>query len=204
MKNLLLALLIIICTSVSAQTKFKIKEVVGKDWKSTFYIVNEKGKVIKQLDTTKYLMRMSPEQYGYFAVFALKNKKGWQAIDFNEKILFEEYNWSPGEPTPDGLIENRIRIIDKDGKIGFADEKGNIIIRPQFEIASSFYQGKAMIGKECKKIPWGNHENEEGGCNHYSINCNQNGYINIKGEIIELGDFTFEAIQKKIGWKSPY
>lgn len=203
MKHLIYIFAFLCFANAIAQEKFKIKEVVGKNWKSTYFIINEKGKAIKQLDTTKYLMCLDGFEYGYFAVFAVKGDNRWCAIDLSEKVLFHVYNTTYGEPSPDKIIEKKIRIIDENEKIGFADHKGNIIIKPQFEMVTSFHKGKAIIGEQCSKIPWGDHLEEEGGCHHYSIDCKRAGYINNKGEIIEVGDFTFEDIQKKINWKSP-
>ena len=204
MKHLVYFFVFLSFANTFAQEKFKIKEVQGKDWKSTYYILNEKGKAVKQLDTTKYRICLGGHDYGYFAIFLIKDENGWSAIDKNEKILFKVYNTSIGEPSPDELTENKIRIIDENNKIGFADNKGNIIIEPQFEMVTSFYKGKAIIGEKCSKVPWGNHEEEPGGCHHYTIECERAGYINSKGEIIEIGEFTFEEIKKKIKWKSRY
>lgn len=200
---LFITLLLIFSNVVSGQAKFRIKAVEGKNWKSTYYIVDEKGKAIKELDTAKYIISMNSDDYKYFAVFFMKNEQGWKAIDINENILFEVYNTSFGEPTPDELVENKIRIIDSNNKIGFANEKGKIIITPRFEIASSFYKGKAIIGESCDKIPWDENAHE-GDCHHYSIVCTKHGYINDKGQIVELGNFSYEDIIKKIKWKSPY
>lgn len=204
MKHFIFLFIFMSFINTSAQEKFKIKEVEGKDWKSTYYIINEKGKNVKQLDTAKYTICMSGDKYCYFAIFGIKDSSGWCAIDINEKKLFNVYNTSDGEPSPDEIRENKIRIIDENEKLGFADSKGNIVIKPQFEAVTSFYKGKAIMGEKCSKIPWGEHEEETGGCHHYSIDCKRAGYINTKGEIIEVGDFTFEEIAKKIKWKSEF
>ena len=90
--------------------------------------------------------------------------------------------------------------MNDEGKIGFANKKGKIIISPEFEQVTNFHKGKAIIGKECTKIPWLDHPTESD-CNHYSVKCEKNGYINRKGKMIELGNFTFEEIANKIGWK---
>jgi len=167
-------------------------------------MVDEEGKTIKVLDTAKYSISFNDESYRYFAVFGIKGEKEWCAIDSNEKILFKVYNTSFGEPSPDEIIDNKIRIVDKNNKIGFADYKGTIIIKPQFEIATSFYEGKAIIGEICDKVPWElPEEQSHSDCHHYSIVCKKHGFINNKGKIIELGNYTFEEIQKKINWKQP-
>jgi hypothetical protein len=202
MKDYFLFIPLLIFSCVSGQVKFKIKVEETSNWKSIYYMVNQKEINIKKLDSSKYTLSFCGEKYQYFAIFSIKGKRGWSAIDSNENILFEIYNTSFGEPSPDELVENKIRIIDKNDKIGYADSTGKIIIRPQFEIATAFYKGKAIIGENCEKIPWSNHSSEDG-CHHYSTVCKKHGFINEKGEIVQIGDFSFEEIQKKINWKSP-
>ena len=207
MKHLHILLILIVNLTVQAQTKFKLVEKETDTWRSIYSLVDENNKTLKVLDSAKYYMPFSGFEYSYFAVIGKTGSKkhGWPAIDANENILFYVYNTSPGEPSPDYLIENKIRIIDENEKIGFANEKGEIIIKPQFEIVTSFHNGYAIIAEKCKKVPWGNHEHD-GGCNHYSIECEKHGYINEKGAIIKLGNFTFKEIKEEIQWKpdEPY
>jgi len=196
-------IIILLCflNSLQAQKKFKIESKETNTWKSIYLINDEKGNLIKQLDSSKYSVSLNDDSLRYFAVFLIENRRGWSAIDSNENFLFEVYNVGD-EVNPDNLIENKIRIIDENKKIGFANEKGQIIIKPQFEIVTSFHNGKAIIAENCKKIPWNAHA-EESDCHHYSIECKRHGYINEKGEIIELGNYTFEEIQRKTNWKQP-
>ncbi len=204
MKHLLFLSTLLICLTSFGQTKFKIKVVETKNFKSIFYFIDEQGKTIRELDTAKYLYSFSDDSYRYFTVFAMKKESGWCAIDSNERILFKVYNASFGEPSPDDLIDNKIRIVDQNNKIGFADYRGSIIIKPQFEIASPFYNGKAIIGESCDKVPWELPEEvNHSDCHHYSIECKKYGYINDNGEILEIGNYKFEEIQKKINWKAP-
>ena len=184
-----------------AQKKFKIDTQQTETWRSIYLINDEKGNLIKQLDSSKYSVSFNDNSLRYFAIFLIKGHRGWSAIDSNEKILFEVYNQG-NEINPDYLVENKIRIVDENQKIGFANEKGQIIIKPQFEMVTSFHNGKAIIAESCEKIPWKKHT-EESDCHHYSIQCKKYGYIDEKGKIIELGNYTFEEIQKKIDWKQP-
>lgn len=202
MKFYFLLIFIAFFSNAIGQKKFKIKVEEISNWRSIYYIVDEKGKAIKKLDSAKYSFSVNKNKYQSFAIFYIKGESGWCAIDINEKILFKVYNTSFGEPSPDELIENRIRIVDKNNKIGFANGNGKIIIKPQFEIATSFHQGKAIIGENCKKIPWDKHTKEDD-CNHYSIKCKRHGYINQNGEVLLIGNYSFEEIQKKIKWKAP-
>lgn len=70
------------------------------------------------------------------------------AIDRNENILFDAYMFDNG---PDYLSDGLFRII-RDGKIGFADKNGNIVITPKYECAEPFKQGIARVTFECKKM----------------------------------------------------
>lgn len=205
MRLLLLIVSILFLNCLYAQTKFKVRQDETETWRSIYSLIDEKGKQLRVLDSSKYIMSFTIDNYGYFAVFVKKGFPGWVAIDTNENILFEVYNTSHGEPSPDYLIENKIRIIDGDAKIGFANEKGEVIIKPQFEIVTSFHNGKAIIGEKCRKVPWNAHENE-GDCQHFSIVCERYGYINDKGEILKIGDYSFDDIMKEIDWKphDPY
>lgn len=185
-----------------AQKKFKIEvEETGK-WTDIYSIVDEHGQVIKRLDTSKYYVYMGDGQYGYFAILGSKHGGAWVAIDANEKVLFKVYNTSFGEPSPDVVVENRIRIVDENERIGFADHKGQIIIPPQYEFVTSFHNRKAIIGQSCKKEPWTEH-GKETDCQHYSIECRQYGYIDSKGKLIKKGEYSFNEIMKEIGWKAP-
>lgn len=150
-----------------------------------YTLVAEDG-IIKKLDPNKYIVSLTYHENSYFATFSIKGKKGWNAIDFNENILFEVYNIISNEPSPDYLIENRIRIIGKNKKIGFANDCGKIIIKPIFDYATSFNNGYAIVGEKCPDS---------------SNKCNQYGYINKNGKIIKIGNYTFDQIQKEINWK---
>src|SRR6218665_1135241 len=142
-----ITILLFIFNVALGQKKFKVEVKETGTWQNLYLFVDEKGNIIRQLDTSKYYISFNDDRYGYFAVFGKKGSPGWTAIDANENELFKVYNTSFGEPSPDYLIENKIRIVAKDGKIGFANYKGEIIIKPQFEIATAFHNGKAIIGQ---------------------------------------------------------
>ncbi|MET0392212.1 MAG: WG repeat-containing protein [Chitinophagaceae bacterium] len=166
-----------------------------------YVFVNEKGDTVTRLDTAKYYVCFS-DTIHYFAIVGMVNKTGWWAIDKNETPLFQVFNTSSGEPSPDELRDGMIRIVDDSGKIGFADYKGQIVIKPQFEAASGFYKDKAIIGRQCRQVLWcceGEHADK-----HYTTDCKQAGYINKKGQIQKIGARTFEEVQKEIDWKSGY
>lgn len=198
MKSLLLLLLISVFQNLLSQQKFQI--IYQNDDYYTSIIADEKGNIIKKLDSSIYGINYQPETIGYFSIFSIKSEEGWTAIDINENKLFTVLNTEIGTPSPDNLIENKIRVVGKSGKIGFANDKGKIIIEPQFEQVTSFHHGKAIIGKNCTTIPWKDHLNESD-CQHYTTQCEEQGFINDQGKILEFGQFTFEEIAQKIGWK---
>jgi len=166
--------------------------------KFAYVFTNQRGDTLTKLDTAKYYFCFS-DTIQYFAIVGIKNKKGWWAIDTNETPLFEVFNTSSGEPSPDELREGMIRIVNYSGQIGFANYKGKVVIKPQFKAASSFYKGKAIIGRQCQQVLWCC--KGENGDKHYITECKQTGYINTQGQVRKIGDYTFEQIQKEIGWK---
>ncbi len=200
-RKILFFLILFISINSFSQKKFKVKTEDKYGTKNQYYLVDKKENILQKLDTSKHYIFFAENSLKYFAVFGIKGKKGWSAIDSNENILFQVYNSVNGEPSPDSLIENKIRIINEKNKIGFANEKGEIIIKPQFEIVTSFKNNKAIFGKKCKKKYWEKkkHKND---CNHYSIECSEHGYINEKGVILKSGNYMFEEIAKEINWKN--
>ena len=198
MKFIFLIILFLFFQNSFSQKKFQIIYLDNDYY--TSIIADKNRKVIKKLDKEIYGLNYRPETLGYFSIFSIKNESGWTAINIKGEKLFKVLNTEYGTPSPDDLIENKIRIVDENGKIGFANKKGKIIIPPKFEQASSFHNGKAIIGRKCKNIPWLEHPNETD-CQHYYTRCEENGYINNKGEIIQIGNFTFEKIVNKINWR---
>jgi hypothetical protein len=185
------------------QKKFKVVVKETSSWQEIFSLVDENGKLIRQLDTAKYFVCFNSDKYVYFAIFGMREGRGWTAINADEEVVFKVYNTSFGEPSPDYLVEKKIRIVDENNLIGFADYRGKVIIKPQFEAATSFHKGKAIIGQTCKNEPWDKHAKETD-CHHYSLVCAKYGYINEKGMIVKFGEFSFDQIEKEIRWKAPY
>jgi hypothetical protein len=75
------------------------------------------------------------------------------AIDRNEKELFELFVFDNG---PDPIKEGLFRIV-KNGKIGYADTNGKIVIEPKYDCAFPFDNGKAKVSLKCKTIRSGEH-----------------------------------------------
>ena len=82
-------------------------------------------------------------------------KKGTvcMAIDKTGKELYQIKWYDNG---PDYASEGLIRII-KDGKTGYADENGKIVIEPLYECADPFEGGKARVSLKCELKADGEH-----------------------------------------------
>lgn len=86
------------------------------------------------------------------------DKKGQMlGINRNEQELFEVYRFDNG---PDIVAEGLFRI-QKDKKIGYANEKGEIVITPQYACAFPFEGGKAKVAYTCESILEGEHTSWE-------------------------------------------
>ncbi|TRX71017.1 WG repeat-containing protein [Carboxylicivirga sp. M1479] len=91
-------------------------------------------------------------KYYYCYTDTLKNlaivlKKGGAcvAIDRNQRELFELFWYDNG---PDDIVEGLFRI-KKNGKIGYANLDGEIVIKPQYACAFPFKDGKAKVAYNC-------------------------------------------------------
>lgn len=74
--------------------------------------------------------------------------KGIVCIDHRGNELFDVFTFDNGADT---VKEGLFRIEGKDGKIGFADTLGNVVIQPQFAFAFPFEDGKAKVTFSGKK-----------------------------------------------------
>lgn len=71
------------------------------------------------------------------------------AINPDAEVLFEVFNFDNG---PDYPQEGLFRII-KDGRFGYADTAGNVVIEPRFACAFPFENGRARVADDCTTIP---------------------------------------------------
>lgn len=64
--------------------------------------------------------------------------------------LFKVFNYDNG---PDHVKEGRFRIQNEDGRIGFADARGNIVIQPQYAFAYPFKNNRAKVTYSGERRP---------------------------------------------------
>lgn len=91
--------------------------------------------------------------------FVVKDKEGIVGIDRKERVLFHVFVFDNG---PDEVHDGLFRIVEN-GKIGYANMKGEIVIKPQYDGAFQFENGKAKVGIGCKTQSYGEHSGWIGG-----------------------------------------
>lgn len=111
--------------------------------------VNSKGEII--IPYGKY-SRCFTDTIKYFGIVA-DNEKGLIGIDKKGKFLFEVFKYDNG---PDYISEGMFRFL-KDGKIGYANEKGEIVIEAKYNCAWPFDNGKAKVSLECFDVKMEEH-----------------------------------------------
>jgi hypothetical protein len=119
--------------------------------KDAYGYVNSRGDTIIALN--KYLVCYTDKFYD-FAIVSTPDE-GIIGINRKEDILFNVYVFDNG---PDYLSNGLFRIV-KNGKIGYADKIGHIIIQPQFDCAYPFKNGRAKVGNGCTTKTDGEHSN---------------------------------------------
>jgi hypothetical protein len=129
-------------SSVWCQTPRKPLHRIEDKTTGMYGYANAKGDTIIPLG--KYDMCFT-ERFDQFAIVLLKGK-GLVGIDRNENVLFNVYIMDNGPDYPsDGLF----RIV-QNGKVGYANLKGQIVIAPKYDCAYPFKKGKAEVGTGCQ------------------------------------------------------
>lgn len=92
--------------------------------------------------------------------FVLKRKEGIVAINAKGIELFKVFTFDNG---PDYVSEGLFRIVGKYQKMGFANMKGQVIIKPAYDAAYPFVDGRALVCKGCSILQNGEHSSWSGG-----------------------------------------
>lgn len=115
------------------------------------YYLDEAGQTA--IPPGKYAMCLT-DTFRTHAVVLLQSDHKWAVIDRQEKVLYEVFPYDNG---PDYPSEGLFRIV-QDGKIGYADAATYaIVIKPQFDCAFPFENGKAKVSKQCRTVKDGEH-----------------------------------------------
>ena len=111
---------------------------------SSFAFVNRNGDTI--IPIGKYYATYT-DTLKTFAIVS-DHKLGMIGIDKNENVLYKVFRFDNG---PDYIKEGLFRVI-RNGKIGFANKDGVIVIPCQFDCAFFFENGKAKVSNDCNEI----------------------------------------------------
>ena len=116
-----------------------------EDVDATLGYVDSSGKVVIPAGKYPYIFTA---EFDKIAFVLLKDRKGVFAIDRNEKILFQVCSYEIG---PDIVSNGLFRIIEN-GKIGFANMNGEIVIKPRFQFVYPFQENGFAIF--CENGTW--------------------------------------------------
>ncbi len=142
--------------------------VIDENNEASCIYLNQKGDTIIDGKEYAYCFSDTIEHFG----FVMTNDNICMAIDRNGKEMYQVFWYDNG---PDYYSDGLFRII-KNGKIGYADETGTVIIEPQFECAEPFEAGKAKVAKKCTLVADGEYKRAE---------SSEWFYINKAGKIVE-------------------
>lgn len=149
LKHLILLIFIAAGFSVDAQTNDYLLLVTDTIRDESGY-VNTKGDTIIPLG--KYQMCQT-DTFKTHAI-VLKKRKGWVAIDRNEKVLYKVFVYDNGS---DYVEDGKFRIT-KNGRIGYADAAtGAVVIKPKYKGAYPYKNGIAKVSTNCKTKYDGEH-----------------------------------------------
>lgn len=137
---------------------------------ATLGYVNSSGKVVIPAGKYPYIFT---DVFDKIAFVLLKDKKGVYAIDRSEKILFQICSFELG---PDIISNGLFRIIE-DGKIGFANMNGEIVIKPNWGFVFPFQENGLAIF--CEKGNWIRIDKE-----HQKFSGGKWGAMDTKGNIV--------------------
>lgn len=124
--------------------------VLSEDANHSYGYLNAKGDTV--IPFGKYEMYFTDTIKNFGIV--LDKKRGFIGIDRHDKAIFQVFAYDNG---PDYASEGLFRIIEN-GKIGYANELGEIVIPPRYECAYPFENGKAKVSIKCSKVIEDEHE----------------------------------------------
>ena len=151
----------------------KFSDEIDSSNEKSYGYRNLNGKTIIPQGKYNYCFTDTFKNFAFIFDDKLTNSKV-VAIDRNENILFDAYMFDNG---PDWLEDGLFRIV-RNGKIGYADCNGVIVIEPKFECANQFENGIARVALDCKLVK------DKSDSEHSRMESNSWFYIDKKGNKI--------------------
>ena len=109
-------------------------------------IIDENGEVEDKTDFDDIVFDNGGHYLNDGVIVASKGKKYSLFNDSFKQIIDENYD------AIDKATSDKIYAFKKDGKWGFIDDDGEVVIKPEYEEAKSFSNGLAAV---CKNSKWG-------------------------------------------------
>lgn len=130
-----------------------------------YVYVNKAGDVVVDRNDFQIIMYAEDTVTTFF--WGVKNGDSKiRAYNVEGQVIFDAFNYDNG---PDYLSEGLFRI-EINGKIGYANEKGEVVIPAQYDCAMPFENGLAKVAYSCKVTPIGEYESVEPVGNWLNIN----------------------------------
>jgi len=122
----------------------------------------------------KHFKNLNFDDANYTTLYTREVKDGEIKVFYVSKSgkIVHTFMWDNGA---DRFFDGLARVIKK-GKFGFINDKLEIVIKPQYDFANSFKNGKAKVCNGCTKQQDGE---------HYMMVGGKWGVIDTKGRIIE-------------------
>lgn len=95
--------------------------------------------------TTYHKNAFGEVSYNRFGLASIATEEGWVVINKKKKVLHKVFIYDNG---PDYVSEGMYRIIEN-GKMGFANEKGKVVIPPKYDFVWPFERGTAKFCNGC-------------------------------------------------------
>lgn len=179
MKKALTLLLLAISMLTKAQSKLYY---FTSNNSSLVGVKDEKGKIIIPAVHYNFSEIKNKEQVEGEIIYLIPEKKSGAephgfglAYDRKGKVLFTPYAFDNG---PDGINEGLMRYV-KNGKIGFVNRVGQVIIPAQYDFVSYFDYG---IARYCNGCVWDNSTDIE----HPELKGGTWGFIDKQGKDIQV------------------
>ena len=148
MKKALFFILVLIIGNSCKPSKNFLVLVENAD--NQYAYLNANGDTIIPFGKYEMCFTDTIKNYG----IVMDKELGFIGINIKDELLFKVMNYDNG---PDYISDGMFRIVDN-GKIGFADEDGKIVIAPQYECAYPFENGQAKVSLKCSKVTEDEHE----------------------------------------------
>jgi hypothetical protein len=99
------------------------------------------------------------QEFSPEGIAAVVDEHGWAYIDQAGKLLIRPLVFDNG---PDYFQESLARFR-RDGKVGFFDRRGRVVIEARYSFALPFSEGRAAVCDGCVEVSEGEHRTLRGG-----------------------------------------